>query len=352
MAYAGLGQAHLLGFEQGNPGNQWVTNAAAECQRSLAISPETAEEHICLGEVARVTGQYGRAIEQLQHALALDPNNERALSDLASSYEKQGNNAAAEATYQKAITVRPQYWAGYNSLGAFYFRHAKYAEAAEMFHRVVELTPENFRGYSNLGGVYVTQGHYSEAIDALKHSVEIRPNFEVLSNLGTAYFALRRFDQASESYEQALKLDDSNWLLWGNLGDALYWTNRRRNEAAPAYRKAVSLCQLKLQVNPEDATVRAFLATYQGMIGEKDKAIQDIQRALAVAPADPEVRFRAALVYNQLGETDLCLGSLGKALQAGYPASALRDTPDFDLLRKNARFQSLLGNNSADPNER
>ena len=41
-------------------------------------------------------------------------------------------------------------------------------------------------------------------------------------------------------------------------------------------------------------------------------------------------------------DTEQTLSFLEKAIAAGYPPSAIRDTPDFDHLRDNPRVQILL----------
>jgi hypothetical protein len=70
--------------------------------------------------------------------------------------------------------------------------------------------------------------------------------------------------------------------------------------------------------------------------------MSDLQHALELAPSDADVRFRAALVHNHFGETEDTVSFLEKAVAAGYPATAIRDTPDFDGLRGNPRVQTLL----------
>jgi serine/threonine-protein kinase len=227
-------------------------------------------------------------------------------------------------------------------LGVFYFHQSRLPDAIREFQRVTTLTPENFEAYSNLGAAFSASGDYSQAITALQRSVEIRPTLEGYSNLGTAYFALRKFRDAAQTYEEGLKLDDHDSMIWGNLGDALYWTPDRRQESGAAYRKAISLAQAKLQVNPRDATLLSFTATYKAMTGEKTGATADVQHAIELAPGDADVRFRAALVYNQLGDVERTVASLEKAVAAGYPGTAIRDTPDFDHLRDNPRIQALL----------
>jgi serine/threonine-protein kinase len=331
-----------LGFQESNRTNNWIDKAAENCGKALTINPGLGEGHTCLGNVYNGRGEYSNAVEEFKRAVTLDSASHTALRGLADAYEKLGDLHSAEATYQQAIALRPQYWAGYNRLGVFYFHQSRYADAIREFRRVTTLTPENFEAYTNLGAVLSASGDYAQAITVLQRSVEIRPTLESYSNMGTAYFASRKFRDAAQMYKQGLKLDDHDSMIWGNLGDALYWTPDRRTESGAAYRKAIALAQAKLKVNPRDANLLAFMATYKAMTGDKTDATADVQHAIELAPGDADVRFRAALVYDQLGDVERTVASLEKAVAAGYPGTAIRDTPDFDHLRDNPRIQALM----------
>jgi eukaryotic-like serine/threonine-protein kinase len=340
-SYAALGEAYLLGYQQTNRDREWVRQAQQNCQKSLEVT-ETAEGRVCLGDQYNLTGKYDLAVQEFGRAVQLDPSNEDALRGQADAYVKLGNPVAAEAAYKKAISLRPNYWGGYSWLGAFYYSQARYADAITQFMKVIELAPLNYRGYSNLGAMYALQGKSTEALSPLNKSIEIRPNLEAFNNLGNAYFQLRRFSDAADAFQRGLNLDDSDWLLWGNLGDSLFWGGGRPSEAIAAYQKAIDRAEKKLEVNPKDSTVLAFSAEYNAMSGHRQKAVEQIEQALAFAPADGEVRLRAAIVYNQLGDTERCLASLEKAVALGVSAQVIRDTPDFDHLHSNSRFQRLV----------
>jgi serine/threonine protein kinase/tetratricopeptide (TPR) repeat protein len=339
-AYAVLGKAYLRGYQQVNRGAEWVNQAQQNCLKSLAVR-ETADGRICLGGVYNETGRYDLAVQEFQRAVQIDASNEDGLRGAADAYVKLGNPAAAEAAYQKAISLRPNYWGVYSWLGKFYYDQARYPEAITQFNKVIELAPSNYRGYSNLGAMYVAQGHYMESLAPLNRSIEIRPNLEAFNNLGNAYFEVRRFSDAASAFQHGLNLDDSDWLLWGNLGDSLFWSGGQRSKAIAAYENAIARAEKKLEVNPKDTIVLAFLADYNAMSGHPKKAAQEIEQALALAPADGEVRLRAAIAYNQFGNTDRCLASLEKAVAVGYSAQVIRDTPDFDHLHNNPRFRAL-----------
>jgi eukaryotic-like serine/threonine-protein kinase len=342
LAYAGTGEAYWLDYEESSRTNNGMTKAAENCRKALAITSDIAEGHTCLGHVYSGQGEYAKAADEFKRAVALDSSRDDALRGLAESYEHSGNISAAEASYKEAIALRPQYWSGYSYLGSFYFHEARFADATKAFERVTQLAPENFRGYSNLGAILSVQGRYPEAIKALQRSIAIRPTLDGYSNLATVYFASRKFADAVDTYQQGIALNDRDSLIWGNLGDALYWTPGRRSEAAAAYRKAISLADAKLQVNPRDATTLSFRATYKAMTEDKTGAITDLNRAVELAPSDADVRFRAAITYNHFGDVEHTLSSLEKSVSLGTPPGAIRDTPDFDHLRDNPRVKALL----------
>jgi tetratricopeptide (TPR) repeat protein len=341
LAYAGLGESYLREFGQTHD-RSLVNNATQSCLKAVAISEKLAEAHFCLGRVYQSTGDAEKAVEQFELAVVLDPNSDEAYRGLAEVYSNMGQPRNAEATYQRAINIRPQYWAGYNWLGNFYYRQARYSDAESMFKKVVELSPENFRGYYNLGAMYVLQGRYTLGVEALQKSIAIRPSASAYTNLGTAYFGLRRFEDAARTYEQGLKIDEKNWRLWGNVGDARYWTPQQRAQAPNAYRKAIALAEEQLKVNPRDGELLGLTAGYMAMLGEKKEAMAKIDLALSMAPKDPDVRYRAALVNNHFGEKRLALRWLNSALAAGFSPMLVRDWPDFDALRNDPEFQRLM----------
>jgi eukaryotic-like serine/threonine-protein kinase len=341
-AYAGLGKAYWLGYQEGEGGSEWMEKSRAACDQAVARSPNLAEGYACLGNVYRTTGQYEKAAAQFQRATELDPTSDETFRGLADVYKNLNKPNEAEATFRKAISLRPQYWAGYSWLGVFYWQQGRYDDAAKMFQEVITLAPDHFRGYSDLGAMYVLQGRYPEAISALEKSGSIRPTVEVYNNLGTAYFSMRKFNEAARNFAEGLKLDDKNSLGWGNLGDAYSQVPGKRQQASDAYREAIRLTDGELRVNPRDARVLAYRATYLAMLEQKSAALDSLQSALSISPKEPDVQFRAAIVYNHFGDTDHALQRLKEALRLGAATSWIRDTPDFDHLATDSRFQAIL----------
>lgn len=340
-AYAGLGEAYWRGY-RAHRGETWLDLAMTNCEKALAADQRLAEAHICLGSLYNDTGKYETAVAEFNRALPSENTSAQAFRGLGEAYDKLGKKTEAEATFKRAIAARPQYWAAYNWLGHFYFRQARYAEAIPMFQKVIELTPDNSYGYRNLGAMFVAEGRYDEAVNALQRSIELTPSLSAYSNLGAAYFWMHHYSDAIAAFEKARALDDQDYMNWGNLGDALYWSPGRRPEAAAAYKRAVELAEAQVQVNPRDATTLAYLADYSAMLGHESRAFQQLQQALTLAPKDAEVMFRAALVYNHFGDRPKTLDWLKRAADARYSRTVIRDTPDFDHLKSDSALKAII----------
>ena len=340
-AYAGLGEAYWYSYE-GTRDRSWIAKATEACGRALQHDEQSSEAHNCLGTVYQGTGKFELSALQFERALQLEPTSDESVRGLASAYAAMNKPGEAEETYRRAIALRPQYWRGYNMLGAFYSAHARYDDAAKMFREVIALAPDNYRGYSNLGAMYLFQGRYTEALPLFERAVAIQPTADAYSNLATTYFYLRQFPESASTFEKAVKLNERSYVLWGNLADAEDRTPGSRPEAQDAYRKAISLAEQELQVNPSDTVVLRDLADYYSMLGEKQRALSYLQRALALVPEDASVRFQAAQVYVQLGDHNAAVHWLAEALKAGYSPTIVRDSPVMDNLRSDPRVQQLL----------
>ncbi len=82
-------------------------------------------------------------------------------------------------------------------------------EALAYLKQALEINPNNGYYLDSLGWIYYKQGKYRQALKVLKKAVENleKPDAVVLTHMGDAYAALRRYKKAAETYENSLKME-------------------------------------------------------------------------------------------------------------------------------------------------
>jgi tetratricopeptide (TPR) repeat protein len=180
--------------------------------------------------------------------------------------------------------------------------------------------------------VYLLLGQFDEATPALEQSVAFKPSAHGYSNLASAYFGRRRFDRAVDHNRRAIELVSRDYAVWGNLGEAYYWADGKRESSREAYERAVELALEQLQINAEDYYAMGELAKYYAMLGEESQATEYLERALDLSPDDPDLQLNAAIVHARLGHVEDARSWLEKCRQGGITEGWITANPIFDDL--------------------
>lgn len=340
LVHAALGRAYLYKFDDSRE-RRWIDLAALSAERARQLEPNLPEVHVTLGELRLHTGEPKEATQAFQTALALQPNNFQALLGLANAHAASGDAGSAEATYRKAIQIQPNSWSGYSELALFYSGRGQYAQAAEMFRRVTVLTPDSPEAFSNLGAIYGLMGDFEKALGTYRRSLVLQPTDVAYSNLGTAQFYLRRYQEAAQSFEAAVGLNAGHFQLWANLGDAYRWTKEQAPKADKAYARAIALAGEEIRLNPQSGAAHSYLALCLAKTGERRKAEEHAGKAVALEPANPEFLYNAAVVASIDGRSREALERIRRALEAGYSRVLVAREPEFANLRALPEFQAL-----------
>ena len=340
LAYAGLADATLQMYRLKKE-SSWVDKALAAAQQARRLNEDLAEVHFSLGDVYNATGKTAQATAELKHALELAPNSDEGYRRLGDIYLASNRYEEAIRAYQKAIEINPYYWVNYNSLGNIYFQRSEYDKALSAFRKVTELEPDNAFGYVNVGSVYLQQGKYQECIPAFQKSLQLQPYALTYSDLATAYFYLKRYDEAAKLYAKAVELNPSDEETMGNLADAYRWMGQKEKSLA-AYDKAIALAYKALQVNPRSADTLGDLALYYAKKGEAVQAATFIRRARSIDKAKVSLIYAEAVIEALAGRPKEALQALGDAFRKGYPAQEAKNDPELGSLQTRPEFEQLM----------
>jgi serine/threonine-protein kinase len=309
-----------------DPGH--LARAEQACRRALDIDPALLETEKALAGLYEASGRLGEAEAIYRRLITRNPGDADGQIGLGRTLESAGHFEEAEASYRAAVQAESTYWGGYNNLGAFLLGRGRAAEAVEAFREVTEITPSSANAYTNYGAALQMGGDLEGSAAAYRRSLDIEPSAAAYSNVGTAYYFLRRFPEAVDSYERATALAEHHQVYWGNLADAAWQIPERREEALGHYRRAISLAERGLEASPGgDAALLAQVAYYYRRVGDVERSGQYLQRAVEVKDSSPYFAYYAALTESVAGNAAEAARYASLAVESGYSRVLLDADP-------------------------
>jgi len=318
----------------------WFDHGVAYAERALEIKADLPGAHFAAGRCELGRKAYSMAIQHLQRAITLDPLLVLAYTNLAVAYEASGAPGKAEEILIRAERTGPDDWQTYQEIGRFYFERDEWERAAGYFRRVVEMLPENSIGYTSLGGSLFYLGRREEARSNLERAVEIGSGYEGYSNLATFEFFEGRCIQAAKLFERTLEMDDSDYMVWNNLGEAFLCADDPERARA-AFTRAAQLVEPLLAADPIDIKLLIDLASFRVNTGDEAGSREAVARAVILEISDPNAMFALAAVYEVLGDRGNALAWIERALRAHYPLGVIEDYPGFAALMEDPRFRKM-----------
>jgi tetratricopeptide (TPR) repeat protein len=239
--------------------------------------------------------------------------------------------------------MKPVYWNLYNSLGLFYYHQGRYRDGATQFQQVITLTPNNAIGYRNLGTMDYFLDLKDETIKMYKKSLEIEPDYITNSNLAVIYFKERKYKDAARMYEKVVEFNNNDHRIWGYLASSYYWAPGERAKSFEANKRALSLAELQLKINPKDAELFAEMASYYAMLGELNKSKSMLNELKFFEITNTETYCKIGIMYEEwFGDREAALLWIKKALEKGYPVTEINNAPQLQSFIKDKRFIDLV----------
>ncbi len=335
-AQAGICRAQIARLE-GVSDAEAFTRARQACARAQAMDPGLREVSLAMAEIARVSGQNKQALQLYQQVIDDPALRADGLVGQARTYAALGQEAKALQAFQQAIAARPSDAQIYRLLGYHHWLRGDVPKAIEAFVTATVLQPEDSRLWGSLGGLYLAQGDTAQAGHAFNMSLSIEPNAGALTNLGSMKFDQGEYALAAELFQQATVLEPEDYLHWGNLADALAAAPATAGQAQAPYLRAAHLAQQYVDVRRDDAYALALLSWYRANLGERGRALADLQAARALGTQAAEVALWCAQTLTLLGDRPGAQGCVQTALKQGIPQQRI------DALLSLQRF-AMVGN--------
>ncbi len=124
-----------------------------------------------------------------------------------------------KGVYLKSLTRKEFIAVEYNNIGAWLLSRTKYRESLPYFSSAVEINPLFSSAWHNRGTAYYALKRLEEAQNDLVRANELDPSRASTHNtLGDIYFDVRNYERALDEYKTSIKLDPQNYVPYYSIG--------------------------------------------------------------------------------------------------------------------------------------
>jgi len=296
-------------------------NARLLFDKALQIDPRSGEAFAGLARVFEeqyTAGDGGRllldeALTAAKQALVLEHKLIKARHALIRIYHSTGQAEDGLRQARLALTLSPTGRETLEAAGEAYFRAGMIDRALMLFKRAVEADPLDAGLRSWLARCYFHTGEYLKGIELLAPILGQGSGADWIGMLLLAEHG--QFDKAIKLGSELVKKAPASASAWWELG-RIHLAAGRHDEARRVFHQgAIQLeHQSSLTNNPR---VRAFLGSIYAMLGERLKALQQVEMAFLVSQ-DPWVLFEGALIHSMLGDYSASIKHFRRAVEDGY----------------------------------
>lgn len=338
-AVALAAQARALVRNEDGPG------ALAAADKAVAASATSAVAHEARGEALIALGRFPDAEQALKKAVELDPKSALAYSRLARAQVSQSGRAAdAVASAKKATELDDKFGEGFailgvallaenpknwndaiaqaqqgafvdkgnplveTAVGKIFEASGQLDQAAGAYKRALQTDGSYAPGRLALIQAQLTSGHREEALaEAQKAAASMPSSPEIQLLIGETLIRKGDFAGALGALEKATKGLPGNADGWALLGRAYHY-NRRFDEAAEAYKKAVSLTPLNLGY-------RTTLGLILGQAGDLEGGLAELTKVTS-SPGykDAAGWVNLGWIYRNMNRPDESIAAYKKGL--------------------------------------
>jgi len=239
---------------------------------------------------------------------------------------RAGDRPGATALYKQILAADPGHAPTLHLMGVLAMELGQLEPAINLIATAAAID-DRVPGYHNdLGEAYRAGGRINEAADCYVRAIRLDPaHVGALNNLGILLHGAGRFEEAVELYGRALAAEPDHTVTRMNLGAALLALGR--------VEEAVDALEAAERLAPDDRKVALNLANARQAQGRFNEAIATYRAILAIEPSQPEALVNLGRALTESGHP--------QASQEYYEAALQRD-PDLPTARFNLGISQLL----------
>ncbi len=157
-------------------------------------------------------------------------------------YRKAKQYEKALVAFERALRLDCNYARAQRNKGDTLYELERYTEALNAYTLALDLDPTSVRTHENMANTLYHLGQHNASLDAYNCAFQLMstPTSQLWRGKGDALFYLKRYEEALQAYEQAIRLEPGSADVHYNKGNALLCLERYQ-EAIDAYEHAIRL---------------------------------------------------------------------------------------------------------------
>jgi len=246
----------------------------------------------------------------------------------ASAAMQAGDYAAAEKHNRAIVRLAPEVAEAQTNLGLSCFLQKKYEEAVQAFESGLKRKPEMANAWLFLGIARFHLNRPSQAVPALQRYTALRPqDFQGHYFLGLSLLSLESYEESGKSLLVARRIDPRNIDALYHLAQSYLGQARVKSRSRDILRASYEATVKEIAaIDPQSYRIAQLRAGYFEALGEKKKAIDELERLLQ---SDPKVRglhYTLGCLYTESRLYDRALDQFQSELRldAPYPRTYLQ----------------------------
>jgi len=340
----------------GGDRNRLLTGQTALAQ-AIRLAPEDPAVIHAQGRAAEANEDLVTARKFFEHALQLAPGNVEILTSLGNLAGNERIWAESMGYIRRAQALDPRnpivLWAGYNAL----LNLRQYDQAGQNARLLVELQPDSLDAAFALAAVpFYAHGSRKETealLARLTPEQHLDPKV-IAAKFNWYYHQIgdaKAYVELSDRQGTDINFSDADSAM--QYAEALCALGQR-DRAVALVRPVLDQLRAKLSANPDDVRLLGTLSYAQALVGDRAAALATVDRLLVMVPRLPLrlqffVNANAGIVYGWIGEKDKAVDQLQSLMsipiQATSSVYGLHEDIDYFPLRGFPRWEALI----ADP---
>ncbi|MEP6947047.1 MAG: tetratricopeptide repeat protein [Acidobacteriota bacterium] len=341
----------LKGKQQFRSGQSRVASELFD--RAIQLDPNFADAYawrgrVTYGQFKIGTGDHttlAAALADANHALSIDPNLISARRTLIGIYHSTGQYEEGLKQGKLALDSDVDDLEAIEGAALAYFRAGMISKAIALYERGVALDPTDSDVRSSLARAYLYTGEFQKAIDVLAPALQRGDDVFWVAMLN--YRGLRQLDKSIEMGKLGVDRNSEEGSLWLEYGSVLQEAGRS-DDARQIWLKGAQIGETKLATF-ENVRTRVWLAFAYARLGERSKALEQINRAHTLEPDDAWTLYQCGSVHGILNDRSEAIDYIKRSIARGWlgvhylnfdsdPLFSgalvnLRDDPEFRSIR-------------------